>query len=198
MASAASTMPGRVATFCTCSSERSLSIAARSSRSAKIRAGTRMSARALAGISQTISSTWTRSDIEHQPREPAFSVLPQLETVVGDRLDEVRGLVGPSRDRRAQILLAELECRYPFGHEVVRLGEEDELAEPVGEECRGVGSSHGHAVLGRLPTRVAADELRERRERFCEDRLLRRCGDLELQFGGVIDPVEHDVEGIRN
>jgi len=53
IASAASTIPGSVATFSSCSSERSRSIAASSSRSANTLAGTRMSARAVTGISQS-------------------------------------------------------------------------------------------------------------------------------------------------
>src|ERR671932_14721 len=92
MAIAASTMPGSVATFWSWSSERSVRIASSSSSSANTRAGTRMSSRALAGISHRVSSIRTGSDIEHDVPAPAVAVTVQLEVVVGDRLDEVARL----------------------------------------------------------------------------------------------------------
>src|SRR4051812_46590837 len=98
IAIAASTIPGSVATFWSCPSERSVRIAAMSPSDAKIRAGTRMSSRAVAGISQRVSSTRTSSDIEHDVPAPAVAVAVKLEVVVGDRLDEVARLGGASDD----------------------------------------------------------------------------------------------------
>src|ERR671938_415821 len=118
IAIAASTMPGSVATFCSCPSERSARIASSSSSSANTRAGTRMSSRALAGISHSVSSIRTGSDIEHHVAAPAVAVAVQLEVVVRDRLDEVAGLVG---------------------HEPLGLGQEDELGEPFGQKRAAVG-----------------------------------------------------------
>src|SRR3954453_7198034 len=99
IAIAASTMPGSVATFCSCSSERSVRIAASRSASANTRAGTRMSSRADAGISQRLSSIRTGSDIEHDVPAPAVAVTVQFEVVVGHGLDEVARLA-PGPDRR--------------------------------------------------------------------------------------------------
>ena len=54
IASAASTIPGSMATFCSCSSDRSPRIASSSTSSANTRAGTRMPGHADAGISQSV------------------------------------------------------------------------------------------------------------------------------------------------
>src|ERR687890_1955393 len=113
IAIAASTMPGRVATFCSCSSERSVRMASSRSASANTRAGTRMSPRALAGISHSVSSirrgagAGPRSDIEHDVPAPAVGVTAKLEVVVGDGLDEVAGLVKPPDDHAAHGVLAD-------------------------------------------------------------------------------------------
>src|SRR5687768_12079864 len=123
MASAASTIPGSVATFCSCSSERSPEIASSSSVSAKTRAGTRMSGRASAGISYSVSSSQRPSDIEHQPCVPAPGALLHGEPVVGDRLDEMGRKAAPALDLRPQPAVAELERRQPLGYEVLGLGE---------------------------------------------------------------------------
>src|SRR4051812_21758960 len=136
IASAASTMPGRVATFCSCSSERSVRIASSSSASANTRAGTRMSSRALAGISHRVSSMRSgagagrRSDIEHDVPAPAVAVTPKLEVVVGHGLDEMARLVDPADDHPGDCVLADDEVADVVGHEPVGLGEEHELGEP--------------------------------------------------------------------
>src|ERR671939_184203 len=98
IAIAASTMPGSVATFWSCSSDLSVRIAASSSASANTRAGTRMSSRAVAGISQRVSSIRTGSDIEHDVPAPAgrlaLLLLEQLAQRV-DGLTEDRRLAAP-------------------------------------------------------------------------------------------------------
>src|SRR5918996_3050611 len=127
MARANPTIPGSVAMFASCSSERSASIAARSSGSAKTRAGTRMSGRESDGISQRVSSIRRSSDIEHRPRPDPISVGRELEPVVRDRLDEVRRATPSSYHGRVQAIGCELDCFEPFGYEVLGLGEEHEL-----------------------------------------------------------------------
>src|SRR3954467_13628794 len=129
IAIAASTMPGSVATFCSCSSDLSVRIAASSSASANTRAGTRMSARAVAGISQSVSSIRTGSDIEHDVPAPAVAVTVQLEVVGRHRLDEVARLPRGADDDRGDGVLADDEVARLVGHEAFGLGEEDELGE---------------------------------------------------------------------
>src|SRR3954449_2892092 len=109
IAIAASTMPGSVATFCSCSSDRSVRIAASSSASAKTRAGTRMSSRAAAGISQRVSSIRTGSDIEHDVPAPAVAVTVQLEVVIRDGLDEMALLARAPDDHGGDGVLADDE-----------------------------------------------------------------------------------------
>src|SRR4051812_45823105 len=139
IAIAASTIPGSVATFCSCSRERSVMIAASRSASANTRAGTRMSSRAEAGISQSVSSIRTGSDIEHDVPAPAVAVPVQLEVVVGDRLDEVPRLARAADDDRGHGVLADDEVARLVGNESLGLGEEDELGEPLGEQRAAVG-----------------------------------------------------------
>src|SRR5206468_12354833 len=108
MARAASTTPGSVATFWSCSSERSVAIASSSSASANTRAGTRMSARAEAGISQRVSSIRRGSDIEDHGRGPAAAVGGlERQAVVGHGLDQVRRVGAPGVDLRPQAVLVE-------------------------------------------------------------------------------------------
>src|SRR5215212_3786443 len=127
IASDASTIPGSVATFASCSSERSLAIASSSSRSAKTRAGTRMSGRESAGISQSVSSTRRMSDIEHRRSAIPAAGRLEREPVVGHGLDEVRRVAALELDLRAQARLAQVDRAHAGGHERLRLGEEDEL-----------------------------------------------------------------------
>src|SRR4051812_9910174 len=109
IAIAASTIPGNVATFWSCSSDRSVRIAASRSSSAKTRAGTRMSGRAPAGISHSVSSIRTGSDIEHHVAAPAVAVAVQLEVVVRHGLDEVPRLARAPDDDRGDRVLADDE-----------------------------------------------------------------------------------------
>src|SRR3954470_531859 len=142
IAIAASTMPGSVATFCSCSSERSVRIASSRSASANTRAGTRMSSRASAGISQSVSSTRVGrgpSDIEDDVPAPAVAVTPKLEVVVRDGLDEVARLVQAADDDAGHRVLADDEVAHLVGYEPVRLGEEHELGQPLGQQRAAVG-----------------------------------------------------------
>src|SRR3954452_5608398 len=134
IAIAASTIPGSVATFCSCSSERSVRIAASRSASANTRAGTRMSSRASARISQSVSSMRTGSDIEHDVPAPAVAVTVPLEGVVGDRLDEMARLARAPDDDGGHRVLADDEVARLVGDEPLGLGGGDEAGEPPREE----------------------------------------------------------------
>src|SRR5918999_356087 len=130
IASAASTIPGSVATFWSCSSERSCAIAASSSSSAKTRAGTRMSPRDSAGISQSVSSMRLRSDIEHDLRPPDGAVVGEFEVMVRHCFHEVGGTATVAGDDCPETRAVEVESFQALRDEVFGLREEDELLEP--------------------------------------------------------------------
>src|SRR6266511_3897937 len=157
IAIAASTMPGRVATFWSCSSERSRRIAARSSSSAKIRAGTRMSARASAGISYRVSSIHL-SDIEHHARLPRAVLLPKLELVVGRGLHDRLDLGHAALECGADTAVDELDVRL-VGDERVGVREVDELLD---EDLLGRRSPHEELDLGRVLAPLMHDGTRRR------------------------------------
>src|ERR671914_470114 len=150
IAIAASTIPGSVATFWSCSSERSVRMASSSSASAKTRAGTRMSARALAGISHSASSTRRGSDIEHERGPPARVAALEAQPVVGDGLDEVARAARASRHARLEPVLAELELREPERNEALHLRAEHEVPHELREERLAVRRPHPHPLLERL------------------------------------------------
>src|SRR5919197_3499059 len=135
IASAASTIPGSVATFCSCSSERSRTIAARISSSAKTRAGTRMSGRASAGISYSVSSIRRGSDVEDHPRFPLLADLAEVEIVVGRRLDDRLHLRPPPGELHMHIVPRELDDRI-VRNESVGVCQIDQLLEERDEPCR--------------------------------------------------------------
>src|ERR1044072_9458435 len=126
MASAASTIPGSVATLRSCSSDLSAAIAARISSSAKTRAGTRISPSA--GISQSVSSSRRRSDNEPRLRAPALAGRLELEAMVGDRLHERPRLGDPAAHGRFELRTAKLEVGA-FRYEGRRVGEEEAILE---------------------------------------------------------------------
>src|SRR5919199_723298 len=117
IAIAASMIPGSVATFCSCSSDWSSAIASSSSRSANTRAGTRISLRAVAGISQLVSSSRRSSDIEYDVGAPALAGGLEREPVVGDCLYEARRVVRCATHPRVQALIVEPELLEPARHE---------------------------------------------------------------------------------
>src|SRR5215210_452765 len=188
IAIAASTIPGRVATFWSCSSERSVRNAASRSSSANTRAGTRMSSRASAGISQSVSSTRAgagaggRSDIEDDVPAPALAVTPKLEVVVRDRLDEVTRLAEAPDDDRGHGVLADDEVAHLVGDEPVGLGQEHELGEPLGQQRAAVGRLGLDRPLRAVAARglVVLEQLAERLDRLAEHARLAACVNLEL------------------
>src|SRR5437588_7520735 len=195
MAKAASTTPGRVATFWSCSSERSATIASISSASANTRAGTRMSARADAGISQSVSSIRCRSDIEHHRRPPAAVRRLHAEPVVGNGLHEVRRVGASAFYTRAYAALVDgLEVNSPR-HDSVALGDEDELLDPGREEGGAVVrldhdlTGDGIASVG--PRLVALEQPRQRSRCVLEHRRLSRRLDVQLELARVVDPAIH-------
>src|SRR2546423_2599944 len=129
MASAASTMPGSVATLHSCSSEPSSRIASTSSASAKTRAGTRMSSRADAGTSQVNSSSMRSSDIEDHRRPPSALARLEREAVVGHRLDQMRRPPPPRDEPATQPRVLEPHVAPVLGDEPVLLGQENHLLE---------------------------------------------------------------------
>src|SRR3954465_3168591 len=201
IAIAASTIPGSVATFCSCSSERSVRIAASRSASAKTRAGTRMSARALAGISQSVSSMRTGSDIEHDVPAPAVAVTVQLEVVVRHGLDEVTRLArAPDDDRGHRVPAAEgVACLV--GDEALGLGEEDELGEPLGQQRAAIGRLGLDLALDALASRlsrVLPEQRAQREDGRAEDRRFAARVNLELQLGGVLDPAVRRLHALSD
>src|SRR4051794_10763372 len=191
IAIAASTIPGSVATFWSCSSERSVRIAASRSASANTRAGTRMSSRASAGISQSVLSMRRGSDIEHDVRAPAVAVTVQLEVVIGDRLDEVARFAGAPDAEGGHRVLADDEVARLVGDEPLGLGKEHELGEPLGEQRAAIGGLGLDlpldAVAGRC-SRVLLEQLAQREHGLAEDGGLAPRVQLELQLSGVLDP----------
>src|SRR3954466_16247992 len=154
IAIAASTIPGSVATFCSCSSERSVLIAASRPASANTRAGTRMSSRAVAGISQSVSSMRTGSDIEHDVPAPAVAVTVQLEVVVRHCLDEVPRLARAPCDHPRNGVLAPDAVARRVGQGAPGVGGEPDAGEPLGQQ---------RAAIGRLVLDLAPDALAGRR-----------------------------------
>src|SRR6059036_3606296 len=163
IAIAAPTTPGSVETFCSCSSERSPEISARISSSAKIRAGTRMSARDDAGISHMVSSMrigW-RSDIEHDPAAPGPVLRAEAKPVQRNAFHERPGLSSTGVQEPAERGARERQVGA-LGNEPLGLGEEHELVEPGREEggevgrldrdptLDGLAGSHSHE-LGKGP-----------------------------------------------
>jgi hypothetical protein len=114
IAIAASTMPGSVATFCSCSSERSARIAERISSSANTRAGTRMSSRVSAGSSYSVLSIRRGSDVEDDPRVPdvAVSFEPKPVMVAAFTIGSIRVRLPSSTPER----------RPPSTHNSLRSG----------------------------------------------------------------------------
>src|SRR5947209_384713 len=150
MASAASTTPGSVATFASCSSEWSRSMASRSSASAKTRAGTRIPGRELAGISNSWSSSRraASSDIEHHVGNVPVTAACELELVVGHGLDQGRRVSDHAGDTRLERVVGEVDPLDGNRHETLGFGEVDELLEPGREQSRAIGCGRAELALG--------------------------------------------------
>src|SRR5919204_6228666 len=131
IAYAASTMPGSVATFRSWSSEWSIRIAARISSSAKTRAGTRIAPSC--GSSQSVSSRREGSDVENDVCTPSPFLVLERQAVVGRRLHERVDRADGAVEPRVERCIGE-----PHGsgarNESLRVGEVDQLLEPVDEE----------------------------------------------------------------
>ena len=109
MASAASTTPGSVATLASCSSERSCSIAASSSASAKTRAGTRMPGTVPTGISHSSSSMRRASNIEDHAGNVLLAGGLEGQAVIRDGLDQRWWRAEHPRDGGAQAVVVQVE-----------------------------------------------------------------------------------------
>jgi hypothetical protein len=84
-----------------------------------------------------------------------------------DRLDEVPRLRAAALDRRADARPRELQRRDALRHELLGLGEVDELAQPLDEQQRPVGRLDLDLACRRGAIGVAG-ELGERGERLLE------------------------------
>src|SRR6266576_2970466 len=188
MASAASTMPGSVATLHSCSSEPSSRIASTSSASANTHAGTRMLSRAVGGTSHVTSSSMRSSYIEDNRRTPAVARGLEGQAVVGDRLDEVGGSSSAGDELAAQGGVADVDRFGAGGDELVVLGEEDELLQPRGEQGGGVAGADAQRAGDRVAGRLA-EQLADRLCRVADHRLGRLRGDAQLELAGVVDPL---------
>src|SRR5919199_6436008 len=102
-------MPGSVATFWSCSSEWSRTMSSTSASLANSLAGTRMSGRASAGISYSVSPTRTSSDIEDDTGVPAISLALEPEAMVRDGLHERPRRAAAADDDGAELAAAERE-----------------------------------------------------------------------------------------
>src|SRR3954454_22614539 len=200
MAIAASTIPGSVATFWSCSSEWSVRIAASSSSSAKTRAGTRMSCRAPAGISQSVSSIRTGSDIEHDVPAPAVAVTMQLEVVVRHGLDEVPRLAGAADHHGGHGVLADDEVARLVRDQPLRLGEEHELGQPLGEERAAVRRLRLDGALDAVAGRglLLLEQLAQGVHGLPDDGRLAARVKLELKLGRVLDPAVTRLHALRS
>src|SRR5438093_6902211 len=195
IASATSTMPGNVATFWSCSSERSFEMASINSRSAKTLAGTRMSLRAAAGISHCVSlmrfSSILVSDIDHQVRLPVTLGLLEAQPVVCNRFDEMRRLAAIAQNHASDRVWTKLQINQPHRYEALRLDIENELGEELDEQGRPVRGLAGHLTLvGRFPC-FLSNQLSEGRHRIAKDALLRIHLDSELELSRVFYPAIH-------
>src|SRR5919106_1730322 len=188
MASTASTTPGSVATFRSCSSDPSSAIASISSASANTRPGTRMDP--LAGSSHTTSAIRRSSDIEHHARAPAVPAPLEAEPVVRRSLDEMRWIAGPALDPCAEAVVHQRERSQAVGHEPARLTEKRELPEPVGEEGGAVAAGQGDRYLDPLSRLRRGHELAHGVEASLEDTALARGLELQLELSGVFDPAK--------
>src|ERR671924_2023536 len=128
------TIPGRCATFATCSMARSSSALDMSASDAKTRPGTRMPP--VRRISHRTSERRLASDIEIHGRFVPVAGAAYVQTVIRDGLD--RGAVLLERAAAAQRRidlprLARELCRHRLRHEAARVEEEQDLREPVHE-----------------------------------------------------------------
>src|SRR3970040_729449 len=193
----APTTPGSVATCRSCSSERSSAISSRISSSAKIRAGTRISARAEAGISQVVSSIRTSkdfSDIEHHPAAPGSVLPPEAEPVQRHRLHERARLAAAAVYEALDTRSGDGNVRA-LGDEAFRLGEEDELVQPRGEERREVGRLEVDPPFDGLTPRRPG-QLAEGAKRLPEGSFCRVGLELELELGRVLDEAVHGLSTV--
>jgi hypothetical protein len=156
IAIAASTMPGSVATFCSCSSERSARIAERISTSANTRAGTRMSSRASAGSSYSVSSIQRGSDIEDDPRVPDVAVSFEPKPVIGRRFHDRVDPRPPAFEHPGEATPVDAQLAS-IGNEPFRVCEEDELLQESDEQAAAVRCFQVELVSRRLAVTVELD-----------------------------------------
>src|SRR5215218_8106749 len=193
IAYAASTIPGSVATFWSCSSERSATIASSSGPLANTRAGTRMSGLASAGISNSVSSTRRSSNVQDDMRSGPASLSDELQAMVRDRLDDRTRGSAPAAHDRSELAGLEAQLLRRVRNELFGIREEHELLEPRDQEIRDRRRSERDGDVEPIAlARVAvADELGERGQSLAEDVLVPRRLDQQPKLGRVLEPAVH-------
>src|SRR5437870_7713124 len=128
-----------------------------------------MSGRAPAGISYSVSSMRTSSDIEHDASLPGAVLLGEPETVIGGGLDERFDGTAPSDERRRERRVREAQVFDPLGDEALRVGEENQLLEPLDEQGSVVACLEHDLVPRLLAVAAERDQLGERSGGLDED-----------------------------
>lgn len=139
------------------------------------------------------------SDVEHDVAVPPSLSLRKLEATVRHCLDEMPRSAELAFDRRLQAV-TELEADEGAGDECLRLGEEDELAQPVGEQQLAVilGGKYDLAPLRAAVGARTVHELTKGRERFSEELAFARRLKLELELPDMLDvPVRPHARSSR-
>src|SRR5215212_558137 len=195
IAMAAPTTPGSVATFSSCSRDRSSRTASRIPALAKMRAGTRISDRAEAGISQSTSSSCLSGplDIEDDRSAPSARLLGEREPVVGRGLDE-RARPAPSAHQAGdELRLADSHDPKLARYDVLRLGPEDDVVERFDEQSRLVGRGDVQVTLLERAQWTRGEELAQAGHHLAKDVLNAVRLDPQLDLGRVIHPLAHGL-----
>src|SRR5919199_2979607 len=173
IAIAAPTIPGSVATFCSCSSDESRSIACSSSSSANSRAGTRISGRASRGISHVTSSMRCKRglDIENDASVPRLAASRELESVIGRGLDQRLDLRSATPQANASVVAVELHLGV-VGDEALGVGEVDQLLEQIDEQRASVTCLQLELARRQFASAFTLDQAAERVARVREDLFL--------------------------
>jgi nucleotide-binding universal stress UspA family protein len=106
-------------------------------------------------------------------------------------LDELAGRAAMPAHAGPQPTAVELEIREPVWHEPLRLGEVDQLAEPVGEQRLVVLRLESDLLPLAVGAAAVGDELDEGLERLRENGRLGGSLDQKLELSRVLDPSVH-------
>src|SRR5712691_9302057 len=127
-----------------------------SSSSAKTRSGTRISARASAGISYSVSSIRRGSNVEDHPRFPRAISFAELEIMVRRRFHDRPDFRPATPELGAELGAGKLHLRL-VGYETVGVGEVDQLLEQRDEQRRVVAAGELDRPRRGLAARIELD-----------------------------------------